>query len=50
MHFRQRNFSLAFIFGRTFDANASPRNLESSWQARNSTVSCCLMEYPAKDI
>ena len=47
---RYRNFSLAFIFFRTFEAIASSLNLESSWQPRYSTVSCCLMEWPAKDI
>ena len=41
---RYRNFSLAFIFFRTFEAIASSLNLELSWQPRYSTVSCCLME------
>ena len=45
-----RNFNLAFMFFRTFEAIASPLNLESSWQPRYSTVLCCLMEWPAKDI
>ena len=45
-----RNFSLAFIFFRTFEAIASPLNLESSWQPSYSTVSCCLMQWLAKDI
>ena len=27
---------------------ASPLSLEPSWQPRYSTVSCCLMENPAK--
>ena len=45
-----KNFSLAFIFFRSFEAIVSPLNLESSWQPRYSTVSCCLMEWPAKDI
>ena len=47
---RCRNFSLAFIFIRTFEAIASPLNLESGWQPRYSTVSSCLMEWPAKGI
>ena len=47
---RYRNFSLAFIFFRTFEAIDSPLNLESSWQTRYSTVLCCLMEWPAKDV
>ena len=47
---RYRNFSLAFIFLRTFEAIASPLNLESSWQPRYSTVSRCLMKWPTKDI
>ena len=47
---RYRNFSLAFILFRTFEAIASPLNLESSWQLRYSTVSFCLMEWPEKDI
>ena len=47
---RYRNISLAFISVRTFKAIASPLNLESIWQPRNSTVSCSLMEWPAKDI
>ena len=34
----------------TFEGMASPLNLESSWQLSCSTVSCCLMEWPAKDI
>ena len=29
--YRYRNFSLAFFFFRTFEAIASPPNLESSW-------------------
>ena len=41
-----KNFSLAFIFFRSFEAIVSPLNLESSWQPRYSTVSCCLMEWP----
>ena len=40
---RYRNLSLAFFFFRTFEAIASPLDLESSWQPRYSTVSCCLM-------
>ena len=47
---RYRNFSLAFIFFRAFEAIDFPLNLESSWQPRYSTVSCCFMEWPAKDI
>ena len=50
IHLRYRNFSLAFIFLRAFEAIASPLNLESSWQPRYSTISCCLMEWPAKYI
>ena len=42
--------ALAFIFFRIFEAIASPLNLESSWQSRYSTASCCLMEWPSKDI
>ena len=40
-----------FVFFFTFEAIASPLNLESSWQPRYSTtVSYCLMEWPGKDI
>ena len=46
---RYRNFTFAFIFFRTHEVIASPLNLESSWQPRWSTGSCCLMEWPAKD-
>ena len=35
---RKRNFSLAFIFLKIFDTNASPLNFESSWQPRYSAV------------
>ena len=35
---------LFFFF--TFEAIASPLNLESNWQPRYSTVSYCLMEWP----
>ena len=35
------NFSLTFIFFRSFEAIASPLNLGSSWQPRYSTVSSC---------
>ena len=38
------------LFFRTFEAIASPLTLESSWQPRYSTVSCCLMEWLTKDI
>ena len=34
----------------TFEAIASPLNLELSWQPRYSTVLFCLMELPQKDI
>ena len=45
---RYRNFSLAFTYFRNFEAITSPLNLELSWQPSYSTVSCCLMEWPAK--
>ena len=45
---RYRNFRLAFFF-RTFEAIASPLNLKSSGQPRYSTVSCCLIDWPAED-
>ena len=40
----------SIYFFRTSEAITSPLNLESSWQSRYSTVSCCLMEWPANDI
>ena len=43
--FWYRNFSLAFIFFRTFEAIASLFNWASSWQPGYCTVSCCLMEW-----
>ena len=47
---RQRKFRLAFIFQRTFEAIASPLNLESNQQPSYSTVLCYLIEWPAKNI
>ena len=45
-----KNFSLAFVFFRSFESITFPLNLESSWQPRYTTVSCCFMESPTKDM
>ena len=44
------DFSWVFIFLSNFEASLYPLNLKSIWQLTYSTVSCCLMEWPANDI
>ena len=45
---QELQFSIYFF--QDFEVITSPLNLESSWQPRYSTVSCFLVEWPAKDI
>ena len=44
-----QEFYFSIYFFRAFEAIAFLLNLYSSWQLRYSTVSCCLMEWPAKE-
>ena len=41
---------VSHLFFFQLEAIVSPLNLESGFQPRYSTVLCCLMEWPAKDI
>ena len=45
-----QEFYFSIYFFRAFEAIAFLLNLYSSWQLRYPTVSCCLMEWPAKGI
>ena len=45
-----QEFYFSIYFFRAFEAIAFLLNLYSSWQLRYSTVSCCLMEWPANGI
>ena len=41
-------YFLAFFFVSTFEASASPLNLESIWQTRYGILSCCLIKWRTK--